>query len=566
MDLLDGDMGSIVARALLSSMLMHAVGDVPPDDEGGGEGEEEEEDRPWDAVSPTSHMWHELNYQEGSAVVLRRPYPPEARGISKDSVGIVRCLRVDGTVTVHFPHGKTVRTDKLKLDLAREADQIRPGAVVFVRRDVKNPSYGWGNVDKHDVGMVRSVKKDGEVEVDFVQSTYGWRCLLSELKLVPTDENEVRRLRLRTKAVVGFYSFKIGCAVRVKPTIEEPRHHWGQVRPGSVGRVAGVNPDTAQLLVNFPEADRWRAHPEDIEPVPCANAVEAGKRVRVRRPIHRPRYDWPDGVTHDSVGQVQSVSYDGRVMVQFATAVYPHRRYVFHLRELEPADWTSPQTTTGGKSGGGSGSSGAGAASAPTAAAASAVAVSSAAVATATSAPAPLLSTGFPEDRLLGVVCPITLDVMEDPVIAMDGETYERTAIESVFSGNGPLRSPLTNEVLESALLIPNRAMKRLIEERRKVIEEKMMAQHADMIGKASTSTKEGKVGAADRQSVPETTGKKRGRAQTSSAACGRKLYKKTEPTEVKPSHASGGGEEEEVEVAEPPLVRRPKSRRTRRG
>jgi hypothetical protein len=35
----------------------------------------------------------------------------------------------------------------------------------------------------------------------------------------------------------------------------------------------------------------------------------------------------------------------------------------------------------------------------------------------------------FPDDAVLGVLCPITLDVMKEPVIAGDGETYERAAI-----------------------------------------------------------------------------------------------------------------------------------------
>jgi hypothetical protein len=39
----------------------------------------------------------------------------------------------------------------------------------------------------------------------------------------------------------------------------------------------------------------------------------------------------------------------------------------------------------------------------------------------------------FPDDVKLGVLCPITLDVMRDPVVAADGETYERAAIVVCF-------------------------------------------------------------------------------------------------------------------------------------
>ena len=38
-----------------------------------------------------------------------------------------------------------------------------------------------------------------------------------------------------------------------------------------------------------------------------ANAVRVGGAVSVRRQVVRPRFDWPDGVTHDSVGIVAKV-------------------------------------------------------------------------------------------------------------------------------------------------------------------------------------------------------------------------------------------------------------------
>ena len=67
---------------------------------------------------------------------------------------------------------------------------------------------------------------------------------------------------------------------------EEPRHQWGQ------------------LLVNFPESDHWRAHPEDIEISGMSDAVRPGTLVRVRRTVNRPREctrcisdQWTDGRT-----------------------------------------------------------------------------------------------------------------------------------------------------------------------------------------------------------------------------------------------------------------------------
>ena len=61
------------------------------------------------------------------------------------------------------------------------------------------------------------------------------------------------------------------------------------------------------------------------------------------------------------------------------------------------------------------------------------------------------------------LVCPITLEVIVDPVMTVDGQTYERAAIERVFDntaqGKDP-RSPVTGSVLSSRLLIPNVALR----------------------------------------------------------------------------------------------------------
>ena len=59
-------------------------------------------------------------------------------------------------------------------------------------------------------------------------------------------------------------------------------------------------------------------------------------------------------------------------------------------------------------------------------------------------------------------ICPILGDVMEDPVIAMDGHTYERAAIATWFARSD--RSPMTNLSIPPTL-IPNIAMRQQIAE-----------------------------------------------------------------------------------------------------
>ncbi|CAF1464229.1 unnamed protein product [Adineta steineri] len=63
------------------------------------------------------------------------------------------------------------------------------------------------------------------------------------------------------------------------------------------------------------------------------------------------------------------------------------------------------------------------------------------------------------DDSLL---CPITLELFKDPVLAQDGHTYERKAIVEWIERNG--RSPLTNQLLSLEHLYPNYAIKKAID------------------------------------------------------------------------------------------------------
>jgi len=59
--------------------------------------------------------------------------------------------------------------------------------------------------------------------------------------------------------------------------------------------------------------------------------------------------------------------------------------------------------------------------------------------------------------------CPITCDLMSDPVICADGHTYDRYAIERWLSQHGT--SPKTNARLPSREVIPNHNLRALIEQ-----------------------------------------------------------------------------------------------------
>lgn len=59
--------------------------------------------------------------------------------------------------------------------------------------------------------------------------------------------------------------------------------------------------------------------------------------------------------------------------------------------------------------------------------------------------------------------CPITGDLMSDPVVDSEGNTYERIAIESWIDGHKT--SPITRNVITLQDLRPNRSLKNIIDE-----------------------------------------------------------------------------------------------------
>merc|ERR1712087_948229 len=66
---------------------------------------------------------------------------------------------------------------------------------------------------------------------------------------------------------------------------------------------------------------------------------------------------------------------------------------------------------------------------------------------------------------LPSLVCPLQRAIMRDPVVAADGWTYERRAIEKhyVRAGRGMPLSPISGERMATRHLMPNNVVKKLI-------------------------------------------------------------------------------------------------------
>jgi hypothetical protein len=59
--------------------------------------------------------------------------------------------------------------------------------------------------------------------------------------------------------------------------------------------------------------------------------------------------------------------------------------------------------------------------------------------------------------------CPITMEVMRDPVVASDGHSYEKEAIEGYFKSAHQPKSPLTGLPLNNKNLFDNQSLKSMI-------------------------------------------------------------------------------------------------------
>lgn len=65
------------------------------------------------------------------------------------------------------------------------------------------------------------------------------------------------------------------------------------------------------------------------------------------------------------------------------------------------------------------------------------------------------------EDSFSIFLCPITHDVLKDPVVAADGYTYERTAITRWFKTSR--KSPITGQMMPHTTVFPNQSVRTLL-------------------------------------------------------------------------------------------------------
>ena len=105
------------------------------------------------------------------------------------------------------------------------------------------------------------------------------------------------------------------------------------------------------------------------------------------------------------------------------------------------------------------------------------------------------------------LVCPITRELMGDPVIASDGHTYEREAIKKHFEGKVSPLSPMTGLRLNSQNVIPNISIRSLANEWREEQGTAKVMEDREAFSSASPQPWwfQSTVGRAALRTIPET-------------------------------------------------------------
>ncbi|TNV76976.1 hypothetical protein FGO68_gene15513 [Halteria grandinella] len=86
----------------------------------------------------------------------------------------------------------------------------------------------------------------------------------------------------------------------------------------------------------------------------------------------------------------------------------------------------------------------------------------------------------IPQSIIQTFYCPISQEIMKDPVMTADGHSYEKKNIEKWLTNNN--KSPLTGEVLTNKALIPNHSLRSTIKDflsKNPIIKEQLDIQEA---------------------------------------------------------------------------------------
>ncbi|KAI4332960.1 hypothetical protein L6164_017825 [Bauhinia variegata] len=236
------------------------------------------------------------------------------QGAKQKSVGFVQSVLDRDNLMVSFCSGEA-------RVLANEVVKVIPldrGQHVQLKKDVKEPRFGWRGQSRDSIGTVLCVDDDGILRVGFPGASRGWKA----------DPAEMERVE----------EFKVGDWVRIRPTLTSAKHGLGSVTPGSIGIVYCIRPDSSLLIELSYLPNPWHCEPEEVEHV---DPFRIGDRVCVKRSVAEPRYAW-GGETHHSVGRISEIENDGLLIIEIPTRPIPWQADPSDMEKVEDfkvGDW-----------------------------------------------------------------------------------------------------------------------------------------------------------------------------------------------------------------------------------
>eukprot|EP01060_Flectonema_neradi_P037405 TRINITY_DN7521_c0_g1_i1.p1 TRINITY_DN7521_c0_g1~~TRINITY_DN7521_c0_g1_i1.p1 ORF type:complete len:2145 (+),score=488.76 TRINITY_DN7521_c0_g1_i1:43-6477(+) len=112
---------------------------------------------------------------------------------------------------------------------------------------------------------------------------------------------------------------QVGCKVRVKASVKEPKFRWGHVKPGDIGTVTKIKND--KCSVEFPKVKKWAAYIPDLEIAPDGN-IQKGT-------LHNPALGFISRLgTPISYDKVSSVADLQRLVARAAMLLVQQKWYV----------------------------------------------------------------------------------------------------------------------------------------------------------------------------------------------------------------------------------------------
>eukprot|EP00912_Choanoflagellata_sp_UC4_P001634 UC4_evm7s1043 len=181
------------------------------------------------------------------------------KGVTNNTIGIVMEVREQDVVILRFDCVEFWACYANEIEIILEADLLTVGAHACIKKEVEEPSFGWGTKGVHSesIGVVTEISNGGVVAMRF-ECTDFWACYVHELQ------------------VVNLSPMSVGAIVRVKHSIAEPEFGWGTmgVDHNSVGKVVNlIQPwqinDPVVACINFENiSDYWVCYAHELEVVP----------------------------------------------------------------------------------------------------------------------------------------------------------------------------------------------------------------------------------------------------------------------------------------------------------